>query len=447
MQYWRAPLFFLVLTFSLFSYSSQDQGKLVVTNSASWPPFSFINEEGNPDGILVDLWQEFAVRNQIEVEFVLTDWSSSLELIRHHKADVHAGLFESEERDQYMDFSATINVPLATRLFVSQKMKVDNILELTVPVAVTKGGFAETFINEHYPTVELQLFDNGAEAIQAAVDGDVFAFVSDYPAAMYYLHKLGTPEQFYVVQTLYRENLKAAVPDGNLALLTQVNHGLDAIPVEEFNRIIQKWMYSESRIPSWLFPVLAVSVFAMILVFAGIYIFTLKRQVESRTKQLEQISISDGLTGIYNRKKIESKINDELARSQRYNKDLSIVLIDIDHFKQVNDQYGHLVGDEVLKGIVALFSDNIRQVDSIGRWGGEEFLIVCPETSLSDAVKMADKLRAIICAASFPIEGGCTASFGVAELKHSDQLAGLLKRADEALYLAKNGGRNQVSFV
>ncbi|SON49791.1 transporter substrate-binding domain-containing protein [Vibrio tapetis] len=304
---------FIIFVFCSVLYSAYipaTEKTLVVTNSATWPPFSFINEQGEPDGILIDLWREFGVQNEVVIEFKLTKWQTSLDLIKAGKVDVHAGLFESEQRREYMDFSSTINVPLATRLFVSHKLKVSSIAELAgVPVAITEGGFEQNHMAEHYPDIELLPYANSVNAIQAAVDGEVLAFISDYPAAMYYLHQWSTPEDFYVVETLYRENLKAAVPVGNKTTLALVNQGLDSMPTGDFNRIVNKWMLPESRIPTWLMPSLIFGMTAFILISSLVYIVVLKRQVKLRTEALELISITDSLTGLFNRKKLKMRLS------------------------------------------------------------------------------------------------------------------------------------------
>ncbi len=443
---------FVVFIFYLVFYSSSTfatEKTLIVTNSATWPPFSFINEEGDPDGILVDLWREFGVQNNVIIEFKLTKWQASLDLIKEGKADVHAGLFESEQRRAYMDFSSTINVPLATRLFVSQKLKIDSISELAgVPVAITDGGFEQNHMAKHFPDIELLPYSNSIDAIQAAVDGEVLAFIGDYPAAMYYLHQWSSPEDFYVVETLYRENMKAAVPIGNTETLRLVNQGLDAIPTGDFNRIINKWMLPESRIPKWLVPSLIIGAAAFVLLSSLLYIVILKRQVKARTEALELISITDSLTGLFNRKKIEDEV--ELTRRcfVKSRIPFSIILVDIDHFKHVNDSFGHLVGDQVLKLFADVFKDNLTALDAVGRWGGEEFLLVCSDCPLETAQHRAESLRKIIEEYDFGIGSkGCTASFGVTEVSKEEAADDAFRRADDALYQAKRNGRNRVESV
>jgi len=172
----------------------------------------------------------------------------------------------------------------------------------------------------------------------------------------------------------------------------------------------------------------------------------LKKLVVERTKELERLATTDSLTGLYNRRKLIDILEHELTRAKRYGNELSVVLFDIDNFKKINDTYGHDVGDYVLQQVTKLVKDNLRNVDVIGRWGGEEFLIVLPQTNLEGAKVVAEKVRKAIEQHSFAKVGRVTASFGVADYdvekdKHIDDF---LKKADIALYRAKNTGRNRV---
>ena len=123
--------------------------------------------------------------------------------------------------------------------------------------------------------------------------------------------------------------------------------------------------------------------------------------------------------------------------------DFSIILIDIDYFKDVNDRYGHLVGDEVLKKMSRLIEENIRATDCFGRWGGEEFMIVCEQTNANEAYNLAEKIRNIIAEHTFDVVGAKTLSLGVAQMRDSLSMHELLIDADDALYEAKESGRNK----
>ena len=162
------------------------------------------------------------------------------------------------------------------------------------------------------------------------------------------------------------------------------------------------------------------------------------------TKWLKQLSSTDSLTQIYNRMAFNDIIETELNRTKRYKTDLSLIMFDIDHFKNVNDTYGHMTGDNVLRSLVDLVKQKIRTVDIFARWGGEEFMLLTPETSPEAAYDLAERLRIAIEEHLFASAGKVTASFGVASFKGDDSPDILTKRVDQALYRAKEGGRNRV---
>lgn len=167
-------------------------------------------------------------------------------------------------------------------------------------------------------------------------------------------------------------------------------------------------------------------------------------QLALKSVELEKASITDALTGLFNRRRLDEAFAHELDRAERYGKPLSLMITDVDHFKAVNDTYGHQMGDEVLQMVAGLLRNGVRAVDVVGRWGGEEFLVLCPDTDLDGARALADKLRAAVADAVFPTAGGVTSSFGVACHRRGESFKDTVARADKALYYAKSKGRNRV---
>lgn len=161
-------------------------------------------------------------------------------------------------------------------------------------------------------------------------------------------------------------------------------------------------------------------------------------------EQLRQRANTDYLTGLPNRRKMTALVEQALERAQRYAQPFSIILFDIDHFKDVNDNHGHAAGDDVLRRIAAIVAENVRKVDRAGRWGGEEFLILAPEVDLTHATQYAERLKHLIAEYDHHPAGTVTASFGIATYHAGDTLDDVLKRADRALYRAKDLGRNRV---
>ncbi len=160
-------------------------------------------------------------------------------------------------------------------------------------------------------------------------------------------------------------------------------------------------------------------------------------QLRDANARLEALATTDHLTGISNRRRISALLGEELERCVRYQQSCSVILLDIDHFKSINDRHGHDVGDQVLKEVAVLLQQTLRKVDRVARWGGEEFLVLCPATVASDAAKLAALLRGRIELHDFPLPTPVTASFGVAGYETGQTPDQLIKLADQALYQAK----------
>lgn len=172
----------------------------------------------------------------------------------------------------------------------------------------------------------------------------------------------------------------------------------------------------------------------------------LERKIAERTNQLFVEANTDYLTGINNRRAILGHLQSAVERAKRYQRPCSIMMLDLDFFKQINDQYGHLVGDEILVLTSNAISDTCREVDYVGRYGGEEFLIVLPETSHNEALDLAERIRRNVATLKLDIPKQLTISIGVASLRLENgiDLNTFLKQADDALFKAKENGRNQV---
>lgn len=166
-----------------------------------------------------------------------------------------------------------------------------------------------------------------------------------------------------------------------------------------------------------------------------------------RQNVLTTAAITDSLTGAYNRNMLNVALPSEIERARRYGTPLAMILLDIDHFKQINDQYGHQVGDRTLVWVTERIATQLRDSDVLFRWGGEEFMVLAPNIDLASAGRVADRMRREIEQAPFEPAGRITCSFGCSEFRNDDTRDGFIQRADRALYLAKTNGRNRVEMV
>lgn len=230
----------------------------------------------------------------------------------------------------------------------------------------------------------------------------------------------------------YRGNLNQSLPDAGIVVIWR-----DAS---------DKWgQVQQSLITNIIFAIITL-VLVECALFVGWHISQnhLNSIISNQTAELQQLANHDGLTNLFNRRAIEEILHREMSRSNRYNTFLTVMLFDLDHFKKVNDTYGHNVGDKVLKKTAELISKILRKNDFAGRWGGEEFLLIAPDTPLDGGIQLAERIRNDIATYEFDEVGTMTLSVGIGRCERGEKLDQLIKRIDDALYSAKKKGRNLV---
>lgn len=182
--------------------------------------------------------------------------------------------------------------------------------------------------------------------------------------------------------------------------------------------------------------------------FLGAYLLERSyKEVFSTHEQLTQLAMTDKLTGLYNRTKLDEILKDELNRTERFHHTFGLAIMDIDHFKKINDTYGHQVGDTILKEMGKLITKELHSTDKVIRWGGEEFLLIYVETDQKEVLKRVEKLRLKIEQHLFLTSGIITASFGLTHYHKRDTINTIINRADKALYIAKDNGRNRIEII
>lgn len=247
---------------------------------------------------------------------------------------------------------------------------------------------------------------------------------------------LTTPE---MMQTITNPNLI----DIRTAATQPLTHALDALVQQIENEARDGIQWRQQVLLASLALVLVSLACVAVFIFHPLFAHLTRQQEE-----LNEMALTDPLTGCHNRRSFVSIAEDELLRVRRYKVDSAVLMLDIDKFKNINDTYGHAVGDEAIKTLVYVTVDKLRRTDILGRMGGEEFAVLLPETTRAQAIFAAGKLREAIEEAETPHEDGTlsfTASIGIAILRGDDEsIHDSLNRADICLYAAKEGGRNKV---
>ena len=224
--------------------------------------------------------------------------------------------------------------------------------------------------------------------------------------------------------------LRAGAPHGYILMLT--GESSDEAKLEGFQRGADDYVTKPFQLDE-----------LMARIRAGLRIVELQKALIASNRQLENLSLTDGLTNLRNRRAFDDEIAMRFEEVRRYQRPLSVAVIDVDHFKSVNDDYGHETGDGVLRTLAGVIERATRATDFVARYGGEEFAVILPETQLEDAILVADKLRGAVVIAGLH---NTTISIGVAGVPHTEMTsaAELVHAADQALYRAKKNGRNRV---
>lgn len=222
--------------------------------------------------------------------------------------------------------------------------------------------------------------------------------------------------------------------------------GLPAVGAAPYAPFLERAPFAGGRIePAWVVSQGVPSLFATAV---GVALFTsLLRRLRARQRELEELSSTDLLTGLANRRVLFERLEEEIARARRHEHALCLLMLDVDHFKAINDRHGHLMGDVVLRRVAARLRDALRLGDVAARYGGEEFAIVLPETRLVGSGVVAARLLAVARQVELPDGAYVTVSIGVAEWAAGEDTEGLLARADAALYAAKREGRDRASIA
>lgn len=442
--------FILLLIFLGVSFNAFSSSTIIVTNSKSWKPYSYINEYGEPDGIIIDLWKTYAKKNNVKVEFLLLDWEESIFALDSGLADVHGGLEFTDKREKSLIFGEPL-MPVDIQLYFRQSSVSSDASSFllgtsTKPLGIVKASSYELLAERDFPNNEIKSYKNNDEMIKAAFNGEIIAFISDLQVANFYLYSNKTPTRFIPVKSLYSSYLYPAALKKNKTKILSINAGFTQLSDDEKSSIRFQWSHVQTVYPKYLFHVLL----SLTVIMSLIYIIVLRVIVKRRTKDLlsanEKLSLlatTDELTGIRNRRYLFEK----LEESSSDLKSVAIYVFDIDNFKFVNDTFGHNVGDEVIKRVTQETQAILFENTTFARIGGEEFAIFACDYSYEQAKHLADNICYKINSIKFHDYNSLNVSVSLGcvfykEIEHTLDLV----QADALMYLAKRDGKNKAIF-
>lgn len=418
-----------------------------------WMPYDGVNNAGKHTGIMADFHQLWSTKINKPVELVPTDnWQQSLEYIQQGRCDILTNVHDIPERRHFIDATEPfIHYPFAIATQPDAAF-VLNLKQLDEREIVMVEGYAGVdMLTKAYPELNIRTVATAREGLKLVERGQAFAYIDTVPSINYQMFQYGIShlkisgvlDQQYAMGVGVRKDM----PE----LLSIYQKAIDDTSESERQRVLNNWLSINYHNPidySLLWQVLAV-VFVIVafLFYRDRTLNAYNQRLQQLNAKLEEMSYNDQMTGVANRYRLHAKFRAEIARTRRTGKGFAVVMLDLDFFKAINDQHGHHTGDAVLCEFAERLAESVREYDLVGRWGGEEFLVICPETDRHAAEKLGEAIRIRIADQDFPVVGQLTVSVGVTEYQPDEPLDDCIKRADKALYEAKGAGRNQTVTV
>ncbi|WP_027849644.1 ABC transporter substrate-binding protein [Marinospirillum minutulum] len=431
----------------------------------NWPPFEYLDTN---DAALQGISRDYIklLEELLQLKFKIQDqlsWPETLDEAKAGGIDFFPAITNTPERRRYLNFTQPyIRSPMII-VTDNQVSFISNMSELNGRrVAVVKGYASHEMLEKNHPLIQLDLRDSAIEALKAVAAGEVDAFIDNLAVASYLIRTQGLANLKISGQTPYSFDLSMAVQKDQLVLKSILAKALAHISRQQHTSIYDSWvtLEVEKGFPwsKFLPPFIGLGLVMLLLCYYTLHLFKLNQRIrvancklkkaelalKEKNAQLEKVSITDKLTGAYNRHFLDKALSDQLALALRHKRPMSIALFDLDFFKKVNDNFGHQVGDKVLQTFVELVKKNTRSTDMFGRWGGEEFLLICPETNKQQACLVVEKIRLALEKQLFEEGIKQTVSAGVVEAKQGITVDNMLSLVDQKLYLAKEAGRNKI---
>lgn len=412
----------------------------------SWYPIEFI-KDGKISGITSDLIRDFEEKIGVNIElFPTKSWDSSLNLIKDRKCDLISSISPSFDRMSYLNFTKPIyTLPIVVATQKDKPYIKDISLLKSKKIAILKGHFIALYMEEYFPNSEIVEVLSMDEGLYLVEQGDVYGYIDNALVLSSTIQK----EFSSSLKIGFRLEVQDDISIGTRSdepilndIFSRLVDDLDEVKKQDF---LNKWTIITEQVGWFSLKELLFLIIFTTTIFACLVFY--QKRLRVLNKELKRLYLTDKLTGLYNRFKIDKELileKEKIDRNSSYS--CSLMLLDIDYFKNINDTLGHLVGDLVLKDISNLLKNNLRKTDIVGRWGGEEFLIILPFTSKDIAKKIAENLRVSIKAINFTNikDKEITISIGVSEILKDKTIEEALIVVDNLLYKAKQNGRDRV---
>lgn len=434
------------------------------------PPYSFL-ENGEVVGFSIDHIQLLASKVGLEVEIVTGySWNQFLNLLKQNEIDVMLNIVKNKSREEYFIFTSPY-FSIVNTVFTKKGLQVNSLSDFNNKTLVVVKSFSEiVLLEKFYPNINIILTEHELQAFKLVslgkADGTIHNIgVGTGLAANHGLTNI--VPAFSIKDKNFQIDLHLATNKNNPILRDILEKGNNLITRDELNYLKKYWLVEERLFDRYklyfqlITYLLIIALIITVLVFYRYFILkSANKKLKSQAKEiiatqaeLKKLASTDSMTHLYNRHYLIEISETILSLEKRDKKEVSLLMIDLDKFKAVNDQYGHRIGDHTLILFSKIFKKNSRQSDVACRWGGEEFVLLLPNTSIDAALHVAEKIRAKVEQASLPLDDGRSLNFTVSigvtlfDYNKDKNILDAINRADKALYNAKNSGRNKVCSI
>jgi polar amino acid transport system substrate-binding protein len=426
------------------NYLSLKQNITMCVNPDSLP-FEQIDEQGIHKGISSDVIKIISQNIDKPITLVPTSsWIQTKEKFKNKECEILPIVVNTQNRQQIMHFTdpyisePTVVVTKDDKFFIKDSSGLKG-----GKVGIVEGYAFIELLQQKHPEIEIISVKSILDGLKMVQDGELFGYVDTLSTIAYAIQKNALLNLKIAGRLEFDAILSMAIQKDDLPLQSIMQKALDNIEKAQIDSIIGKWISIKVE-QSFDYRILTYVVigFLIIILFILYRHFTVKKM----NRQLEELSTTDSLTQLCNRNKLNEILLLEFNRANRFSYTFGIIVIDIDLFKNINDTHGHLKGDIFLKEISQILIKHSRKTDTVGRWGGEEFMIISSDTDKRKIKLFAEKLKEEISSYSFSLGTRQTASFGASIYQKNESVDDAIKRADDALYEAKRSGRNRVCF-
>ncbi len=438
----------------------------IVLAPSNFPPYSYLDKQNRAQGFAIDVFSIIAERAGISFKFKNEQGRAMIvQALSQGEGDMVLDIGGQKDDMQWLDFtSSVVNIPLSifVRKDASNLNSINDLKKHTVAVVGRENLSWQLSANDLPDNLNIEEFELLEVAFYALITGKVDALIYLDPVVWNIAINLQLSDKIRVLTPPISElSFSIGVRKQHQNLIQKLELARQSLMgSEQYRAIYDKWF--EHDLPFWntksVFWAMSAIIVLILLTFQWFRSReleavneSLQQQIDDATLQLSEsnaylmdLTVTDTLTGINNRRAFESSLSEFILRSKRYDGVFSMLIIDIDDFKKLNDQYGHDMGDRVLVELVHRVTQVVRDVDILCRWGGEEFTILMPQTNQHGALKMAERCRSAVADELFDEVGQVTISLGVTSYLPDDNERKLFKRTDDALYAAKSQGKNCV---